>query len=109
MTASVGGYYLIATGGETSNWSQVHRAANELLAAHQQYKIVFNPASRAASPTGMNCTPYVDTNGTGGYARPTRGCWTTNRPWTPLPEACSMWRPCSITPNSATTSQPLTT
>jgi RHS repeat-associated protein len=51
----VGGYYLIATGGETSNWSQVHRAADELLQVNQQYNII-NDASGV---------PYVDTNGNG--------------------------------------------
>lgn len=35
---AVGGYYLIGTGGETSNWSQVHRAAEDLLAANDTYK-----------------------------------------------------------------------
>ncbi len=49
----VGGYYLIATGGETSNWSQVHLAADELLQANQRYKIV-NDASG---------DPHLDTNG----------------------------------------------
>lgn len=34
---AVGGYYLIGTGGETSNWSQVHRAAEQLLAANDTY------------------------------------------------------------------------
>ncbi len=68
----VGGTYLIATGGETSNWSQVHRAAKQLLDANQQYKIVFNPAD-SGLPTnlpcnltsGMNCNPYVDVNNNG--------------------------------------------
>ena len=62
----VGGYYLVATGGETSNWSQVHRAAQQLLTSNQQYAIVFNPAqSGCVIATGLNCTPYVDTNGNG--------------------------------------------
>lgn len=67
--AIIGGYYLIATGGESSNWSQVHRAARQLLAANDQYKIVFNPADpgangQACDPvSGINCTPYVDANG----------------------------------------------
>ena len=66
----VGGYYLLATGGETSNWSQVHRAAGELLQYDQQnYKIVFNPTESGCQvSTGMNCTPYIDANGTGSYA-----------------------------------------
>lgn len=62
----VGGYYLVATGGETSNWSQVHRAAQQLLMSNQQYAIVFNPSEAGCvTATGMNCTPYVDTNGNG--------------------------------------------
>ncbi|RYY73344.1 MAG: hypothetical protein EOO52_18255 [Gammaproteobacteria bacterium] len=40
----VGGYYLVATGGETSNWSQVRRAYESLLAANKQYPII-NDAS----------------------------------------------------------------
>ncbi|MET3124448.1 hypothetical protein AAKU67_004063 [Oxalobacteraceae bacterium GrIS 2.11] len=56
----VGGYYLIATGGESSNWSQVHRAAQNLLAANTQYPIVFNSAEAGCViATGLNCTPYV--------------------------------------------------
>jgi hypothetical protein len=74
----IGGYYLIATGGETSNWSQVHRAADQLLANNIKDTIVFkladnnviNPATGLACDlsTGLNCTPYVDINGTGVYA-----------------------------------------
>jgi len=64
----VGGYYLLATGGETSNWTQVHRAAQQLLAANQQYKIVFNSSETGCLAGGLNCTPYVDINGTGVYA-----------------------------------------
>ena len=69
--AIVGGYYLIATGGETSNWSQVHRASRQLLDANIQYPIVFNPGDPGANgqacdfATHMNCTPYVDTTGNG--------------------------------------------
>lgn len=37
-----GGYYLVATGGETSNRSQVRRATEQLLAANQQYPLVTN-------------------------------------------------------------------
>src|SRR5208283_227465 len=64
----VGGYYLVATGGETSNWSQVHRAAQELLQSNQQYPMVFNPAENGSSDgcntaTGLNCTPYIDSSG----------------------------------------------
>ena len=70
-SAIIGGYYLIATGGEASNWSQVHRAANQLLAANDQYKIVFNPADPGSNglpcdfASGTNCTPYVDATGNG--------------------------------------------
>jgi len=51
----VGGYYLIGTGGHQSNWSQVHRAANNLLQANQQYAI-------ANDAQGI---PFVDANGNG--------------------------------------------
>nr|VFJ44556.1 MAG: RHS repeat-associated core domain-containing protein [Candidatus Kentron sp. FW] len=51
----IGGYYLIGTGGDSSNWSQVHRAADQLLAANRQYPIV-NDAQG---------TPYVDENADG--------------------------------------------
>ncbi|MFZ5828951.1 MAG: transglutaminase-like domain-containing protein, partial [Planctomycetota bacterium] len=61
----VGGYYLIATGGESSNWSQVHRAAEQLLAANGQYTIVFNPGEAGCLADGTNCTPYVDATGNG--------------------------------------------
>lgn len=83
----IGGYYLLATGGESSNWSQVHRAADQLLAANDQYRIALNPGDPgiayvngvarsctdapgyACYPcdhgTGTNCTPYVDANGNG--------------------------------------------
>lgn len=65
-SAVVGGYYLIATGGETSNWSQVHRAAQQLLAANQQFKIVFKPGEAGCDPvSGQGCTPYVDTTNNG--------------------------------------------
>ncbi|HEB55763.1 MAG TPA: transglutaminase domain-containing protein, partial [Gammaproteobacteria bacterium] len=50
-----GGYYVIGTGGDTSNWSQVHRAAKQLLQANETYPIVNNG-------TGI---PYVDSNGNG--------------------------------------------
>ena len=61
----VGGYYLVATGGESSNWSQVHRAADQLLASNDQYKIVFNPGEAGCLADGTNCTPYVDANSNG--------------------------------------------
>lgn len=70
---TIGGYYLIATGGETSNWTQVISAADSLLtASQQQIKIVYNTSEAGcqAPPagTGVGCTPYVDKNGTGVYA-----------------------------------------
>lgn len=61
----IGGYYLMATGGESSNWSQVHRAAEQLLASNDQYKIVFNPGEAGCLADGTNCTPYVDANANG--------------------------------------------
>jgi len=64
--AVIGGYYLVATGGETSNWGQVHVAAQKLLAANQQYPIVYNAAEIGCTvTTGMGCTPYVDIGSTG--------------------------------------------
>lgn len=70
-SASVGGYYLVAPGGEYSNWSQVHRAADQLLADNANYKIVINPADPGSNgqpcdfASGLNCTPYVDATGNG--------------------------------------------
>lgn len=64
-SAIIGGYYLVATGGESSNWSQVHRAADQLLAANDQYKIVFNTGEAGCLSGGINCTPYVDANANG--------------------------------------------
>jgi hypothetical protein len=64
-SAIIGGYYLVATGGESSNWSQVHRAANQLISANDQYKIVFNPNEAGCLVDGTNCTPYVDIGGNG--------------------------------------------
>lgn len=64
-TGIIGGYYLIATGGEYSNWTQVHRAADQLLTANDQYKIVFKPGEAGCLADGTNCTPYVDANGNG--------------------------------------------
>lgn len=61
----IGGYYLLATGGETSNWSQVHRAADQLLASNAQYKIIFNPGEVGCLTDGTNCTPYVDATSNG--------------------------------------------
>jgi len=39
-----GGYYLIASGGETSNWTQVKRAYEKLLAANDEFQIVVDNA-----------------------------------------------------------------
>ena len=64
-TAIIGGYYLVATGGESSNWSQVHRAADQLLTANDQHKIVFDPGEATCQADGINCTPYVDANDNG--------------------------------------------
>ncbi|MEI7465731.1 MAG: hypothetical protein WCJ87_10305, partial [Burkholderiales bacterium] len=61
----IGGYYLMATGGESSNWSQVHRASDQLLSANDQFKIVFKPGEVGCLPDGTNCTPYVDATGNG--------------------------------------------
>lgn len=64
----VGGNYLIATGGDTSNWSQVHRAAQQLLDVNAAYKIVLNQAEPGCdTATGLSCTPYIDTNSNGIY------------------------------------------
>lgn len=68
----IGGYYLIATGGESSNWSQVHRAADQLLAANDQYKIVFKPGEAGCLADGTNCTPYVDLTANGWDASDTK-------------------------------------
>lgn len=70
-SAAVGGYYLIAAGGEYSNWSQVNRAADQLLADNKNYPVVFNPADPGSNgqacdfASGLNCTPYVDATGNG--------------------------------------------
>lgn len=68
----IGGYYLMATGGESSNWSQVHRAADQLLSSNDQYKIVFRPGEAGCQPDGVNCTPYVDANANGWDATDTK-------------------------------------
>lgn len=68
----IGGYYLMATGGESSNWSQVHRAADQLLASNDQYQIVFNPGEAGCLADGTNCTPYVDANANGWDASDTK-------------------------------------
>ncbi len=51
----VGGYYLIATGGETSNWSQVRRAYENLLSANEQYLTITHTDGKV----------YVDENQNG--------------------------------------------
>ena len=51
----VGGYYVIAIGGESSNFTQVHRAAEGLLQANQEYAIVNDEQG----------VPYVDANSSG--------------------------------------------
>jgi transglutaminase-like putative cysteine protease len=71
-SAIVGGYYLTATGGESSNWSQVHRAAEQLLVSNDQYQIVFNPGEGGCQTDGTNCTPYVDVTGNGWDSSDTR-------------------------------------
>lgn len=71
-SAIIGGYYLVATGGESSNWSQVHRAADQLLASNDQYKIIFNPGEAGCLADGTNCTPYVDANSNGWDASDTK-------------------------------------
>jgi hypothetical protein len=54
--AMIGGYYLIATGGDSSNWSQVHRAAAQLLAANTQYPIVYDGTQSGCNvTTGYLC------------------------------------------------------
>jgi len=68
----IGGYYLLAAGGEYSNWTQVHRAADQLLAANDHYKIVFNPGEAGCLTDGTNCTPYVDVNANGWDASDTK-------------------------------------
>ncbi len=50
-----GGYYLIGTGGDTSNWSQVNRAAGRLLKANEEFSIINDSEG----------VPYVDSNGNG--------------------------------------------
>lgn len=70
-SAVIGGYYLVATGGESSNWSQVHRAADQLLTDNLNYQVVFNPADPGSNgqacdfASGLNCTPYIDSTGNG--------------------------------------------
>lgn len=69
-TATVGSRVLVAVGGETSNWGQVHRAAASLLEASRNYSIVYN-ASQALSgqtctvATGSGCIPFVDSGPAG--------------------------------------------
>ena len=62
---AVGGYYLVASGGEASNWTQVHRAADQLLAAATEWPIVMRPNETGCEADGRGCTPYVDANRNG--------------------------------------------
>ncbi|MGD0960062.1 MAG: transglutaminase-like domain-containing protein [Methylomonas sp.] len=70
--AEIGGYYLVATGGESSNWAQVHNAAAQLLANDALYPITFNPGATSTVNSGLacsaansvGCTPYLN-NGLG--------------------------------------------
>ncbi|MCW8922273.1 MAG: transglutaminase domain-containing protein, partial [Gammaproteobacteria bacterium] len=55
----LGGYYLVASGGETSNWTQVKRAYGELLAADEQYPIVLDETNSLGNGIGA---AYVDEN-----------------------------------------------
>lgn len=59
---TLGGYYLIASGGETSNWSQVKRAYVDLLAADEQYPIVVDDTDVLGNGIGA---AYVDENTNG--------------------------------------------
>ena len=63
--AAVGGYYLIATGGEASNWSQVHHAAEQLLGAASDWPVVTRTGEAGCAADGRGCTPYVDANRNG--------------------------------------------
>lgn len=62
---AIGGYFLIGTGGYTSNWSQVHRASKTLLQANQQYSIVYPPNEPGCQSDHVGCTPYLDVGGNG--------------------------------------------
>lgn len=66
----VGGRYLVATGGETSNWSQVHRAAESLLLAARRYPIVYSasqplPGKTCNAGDGSGCVAFIDTGAPG--------------------------------------------
>ncbi|WP_446812263.1 transglutaminase-like domain-containing protein (plasmid) [Methylomonas sp. 2BW1-5-20] len=64
----LGGYYLVAAGGEYSNWSQVHRAAEQLLIDNANNPIVFDSTqlgsngSACSAANSLGCIPYVDVN-----------------------------------------------
>jgi len=68
--AEIGGYYLVATGGESSNWAQVENAALQLLANDAQYPVMFNPNATGSNglacsaANSLGCTPYLN-NGAG--------------------------------------------
>jgi hypothetical protein len=58
--ATIGGHYLVATGGETSNWSQVHRASDLLLDVRNQFPIIYPTSESNCDVTPSQCTPYLD-------------------------------------------------
>ena len=59
--AVLGGAYYIATGGEASNWSQVHRAARQLLDANRQYPVYFDATEAGCDMSSKRgCTPYLN-------------------------------------------------
>lgn len=80
--AIIGGYYLIATGGDSSNWTQVNNAVSLLLNNVANTKIVFNPAQLASNglpcsaANSLGCTPYVDLNNNGVYQATTTATLT---------------------------------
>ena len=57
----IGGYYLIATGGETSNIMQLKRASEKLLRANEDYPVVVDDDGSIGDAGAV----YVDTNGNG--------------------------------------------
>jgi RHS repeat-associated protein len=56
----MGGMQLIGSGGESSNWGNVHKAASQLLTANQQYAIAY-----LYDATIMIYVPYIDANRNG--------------------------------------------
>ncbi len=57
----IGGYYLVAAGGETSNITQVRRAYKNLLAANDTYSVIIDETGMIGIPG----TPFVDKNANG--------------------------------------------